>query len=144
MTENDNDVTNRAACVLQAQPEPGWFQIRDAVIDAVRSTLRGGRPILVEDPRPGTDAGILRVSGLVLGALLSRALAEDPDYAVTDIELTVDDDRLHGISIDLSARYLAEFSPVVNRVRARCHAVVADAIGASTDVPIHLHVSDVH
>lgn len=141
MTEND---TNRAACALQAQPEPGWFQIRDAVIDAVRSTLRGGRPILVEDPRPGSDAGILRVSGLVLGALLSRALAEDPDYAVTDIELTVDDDRLHSISIDLSARYLAEFSPVVNRVRARCHAVVAGAIGASTDVPIHLHVRDVH
>lgn len=144
MTGNDNDVAIRAAHALQAQPEPGWYQIRDAVIASIRSTPRGGWPLLVEDPRPGTAAGIMRVSGLVLGALLSRALADDPDYAVTDIDMTVEDSLLQGISLEISARYPAELPPVISRVRARCDAVVAEVIGATAPVPIHVTVSDVH
>lgn len=144
MTGNEDDVTIRAARALQAQPEPGWHQIRDAVIASVRSTPRGGWPLLVEDPRPGTAAGIMRVSGLVLGALLSRALADDPDYAVTGIDVAVEDSLLQGISVELSARYPAELPPVISRVRARCHAVVAEVIGAAAGVPIHVTVSDVH
>lgn len=144
MNGDENDVTVRAARALRQQPEPGWFQVRDAVIASVRSTPRGGWPILVEDPRPGTAAGIVRVSGLVLGALLSRALADDPEYAATDIDLTVEDGRLQGISIELSARYRAQLPPVVGRVRARCRAVVAEVIGAAAGVPIHVAVNDVH
>ncbi|MDG4663740.1 hypothetical protein [Mycobacterium sp. 236(2023)] len=144
MTENEDDVTIRAARKLQGQPEPGWHQIRDAVITSVRSTPRGGWPLLVEDPHPGTAAGIMRVSGLVLGALLSRALADDPDYAITGIDMTVEDTLLQGISLELSARYPAELPPVISRVRARCHAVVAEVIGAAAGVPIHVTVSDVH
>ena len=140
----DDDVTVRAARTLQQQPEPGWFHIRDAVIASVRSTPRGGWPLLVEDPRPGSAAGVLRVSGLVLGALLSRALADDPDYAVTDIDMTVEDSLLQGISIELSARYRAQLPPVVSRVRARCRAVLAEVIGAAAGIPIHVTVSDVH
>jgi hypothetical protein len=144
MTADEDDVTVRAARTLQDQPEPGWFQIRDAVIASVRSTPRGGWPLLVDDPRPGTATGVVHVSGLVLGALLSRALADDPEYAVTDIDLTVEDSLLQGISIELSARYRAQLPPVINRVRARCRAVVAEVIGAAARIPIHVTVSDVH
>ncbi|MDA2891950.1 hypothetical protein PDG61_13580 [Mycolicibacterium sp. BiH015] len=144
MTGDEDDVTVRAARTLQEQPEPGWIQIRDAVIASVRSTPRGGWPLVVEDPRPGSAAGIVRVSGLVLGALLSRALADDPEYAVTDIDFSVEDSVLQGISIDLSAHYRVQLPPVVSRVRARCRAVVAEVIGAAAGIPIHVTVSDVH
>jgi len=144
MAVGDYDAIDRAARVLRVLPEPGWRAIEDDVIAAVRRTPRGGWPLLVEDPSPGTAEGILRVSELVLGALLSRALADDPDYRVTDIRIGSEEAVLHSISIELSGRYLADLPAAVERARALCEDVVADVIGDIPGLSIDVSATDVH
>lgn len=144
MAIGDYDAIDRAGRVLRVLPEPGWEAIEDDVIAAVRSTPRGGWPLLVEDPVPGTAAGVLRVSELVLGALLSRALADDPDFAVTDIRIQSEESVLHAVSIELSGRYLSDLTAVVGRARARCEEVVAEVIGDMPGLSISVTVTDVH
>lgn len=144
MAIGDYDAIDRAARVLRVLPEPGWHAIEDDVIAAVRLTPRGGWPLLVDDPLPGTAAGVLRVSEIVLGALLSRALAGDPDYGVTDIRIDSEESVLQSISIELSGRYLAGLPAAVERARARCEKVVADVIGATAGPSINVTVTDVH
>jgi hypothetical protein len=144
MAIGDYDAIDRGARVLRLLPEPGWQAIEDDVIAAVRMTPRGGWPLLVEDPLPGTAAGILRVSELVLGTLLSRALADDPDYGVTDIRIESEESTLQTISIDLSGRYLADLQAAVERVRSRCEGVVAEVIGDTPGVAIRVTVTDIH
>lgn len=144
MAIGDYDAIDRAARVLRVLPEPGWQAIEDEVIAAVRLTPRGGWPLLVEDPLPGTAAGILRVSELVLGTLLSRALADDPDYRVTDIRIESEESALQTISIELSGRYLTDLQAAVERVRTQCERVVADVIGHTPGVAISVTVTDIH
>lgn len=144
MAIGDYDAIDRAARVLRVEPEPGWRAIEDDVIAAVRSTPRGGWPLLVEDPRPGTAVGVLHVSDLVLGALLSRALAGDPDYAVTDIDIQSEGTALQRVSVSLSGRYLADLPTAVARAEARCEQVIADVIGDMPGVSVTISVTDVH
>lgn len=144
MAIGDYDAIDRAARVLRVLPEPGWDAIEDDVIAAVRSTPRGGWPLLVEDPFPGTAVGVLHVSELVLGALLGRALVGDPDFDVTDIRIGSEESVLQTISIELSGRYLADLPAAVERARRRCHDVVADVIGDLPGVSISVTVTDVH
>jgi hypothetical protein len=144
MAMNDYDAVDRAARLLRVVPEPGWQAIEDGVIAAVRATPRGGWPLLVDDPRPGTAAGVLRVSELVLGALLSRALAHDPDARVTDIRIESQAAVLQSISVELSGRYRADLAVAVDRARAVCEEVVTEVIGDAAGVSIHAAVTDIH
>jgi hypothetical protein len=144
MAIGDYDAIDRAARVLRVLPEPGWHAIEDDVISAVRLTPRGGWPLLVEDPAPGGSLGTLRVSELVLGTLLSRALADDPDYAVTDIRIASEESALHSVSVELSGRYLADLPAAVERAQTRCEEVIADVIGDMPGVSIEVTVTDVH
>jgi hypothetical protein len=144
MAIGDYDAIDRAARVLRVLPEPGWHAIEDDVISAVRLTPRGGWPLLVEDPSPGGSLGTLRVSELVLGTLLSRALTDDPDYAVTDIRIGFEESALHSVSVELSGRYLADLPAAVERAQARCEEVIADVIGDMPGVSIEVTVTDVH
>jgi len=144
MAIGDYDAIDRAARVLRVLPEPGWDAIEDDVIAAVRSTPRGGWPLLVEDPLPDSAPGVLRVSELVLGTLLSRALTDDPDSRVTDIRIGSEESALHSISVELSGRYLADLPAAVERARARCEQVVAEVIGDVPGLSIDVTVTDVH
>jgi hypothetical protein len=144
MAIGDLDAVDRAAHLMRAQPEPGWHAIEDAVVTAIRSTPRGGWPLLVEDPQPGSAPGTLLVSDVVLGARLSRALSGDPDYAVTDIEIRSEGTALQGVSIRLSGRYLADLRSAAARAQARCKAVIADVVGNTTGIAINVAVDDVH
>jgi hypothetical protein len=144
MAIGDHSAIDRAVRVLRAQPEPGWHAIEDDVIAAVRATPRGGWPLLVVDPRPGTAVGTLYVSDLALGTLLSRALAGDPDYGVTDIRIQSQSETLQSISVDLSGRYQADLLAAVARAKARCESVVADVVGDMPEVTIAVTVTDVH
>ena len=144
MAIGDYDAINRAARVLRVLPEPGWDAIEDDVIAAVRSTPRGGWPLLVEDPLPDTAPGIIRVSELVLGTLLSRALAGDADFAVTDIRIGSDESVLQSVSIELSGRYHADLPSAVERAHTRSLHVVAEIIGDMPGLTVEVTVTDVH
>ena len=144
MAIGDYETIDRAVRVLRALPEPGWHAIEDDVVAAVRSTPRGGWPLLVVDPHPGTAAGVLYVSDLALGTLVSRALAGDPDFGVTDIRIQSEDATLQAISIELSGRYLADLPAAVERARARCEQVVTEAIGDISGVVMDVTVTDIH
>lgn len=142
MAIGDYDATTRAARVLRALPEPGWRAIHDDVIAAVRSVQRGGWPLRVRDPRPGSEPGMLRVSDLAVSSALSRALAGDEDFAVLGIEVASEDEVLQLISVQLSCRYLSALSSVVERVRRTAESVLDDAVGSIP--PIDISVVDIH
>ncbi len=144
MAIGDYDAISRAAQLMRTQPESGWRAIEDDVIAAVGSTTRGGWPLDVDDPRPGTARGALRVTDLVVGALLSRALRGDPDYVVTGIDVESEGSALQGISIQISGRYLSYLPDVQARVTDRCRAVVSQVVGVRSDLPISVAIGDVH
>lgn len=142
----DYDVVNRASRVLRAAPEPGWSAVQDRVIAAVRATPRGGWPITVVDPDPGSAPGRLQVSDLALRAAIARALGDDTDLALSGIDVTLDEDVLRTVSIEVSGRFGADLGAVAARVRALAAAVVEDVVGRfdDHDVAIDVTVGDVH
>jgi hypothetical protein len=144
MAVGDYELIGRAAEMLRLTPEPGWRAIEADVVAAVRATPRGGWPLVVEDPDPYGAPGEIRVSDLVVTSLVSRVLAGDPDYALTDIRAESDDGVLQRVSIDLSCRYLVDVNAVAQRVRTRCAEVVERVVGANIAPPITVRVVDVH
>lgn len=140
----DEDVLRRAPRVLRAAPEPGWQALQSKVLAAVRATPRGGWPLDVDDPQPATATGVLRVSDLVLGTALSRALRGDPSYQVTDIDITSEDGVLQGVSVTISARYGADLTAAGARIRRQAAAVVADIVGPTSVPAIEVDVTDIH
>lgn len=145
MAIGDYDAIDRAARLLRVQPEPGWRAIENTVIAAVHATPRAGWPLDVDDPRPGAvTAGRLHVSDLVLGTLISRELSDDESYAVLDVDVRSSDAALVGVSIELSGRYLTDLPAAIDRVTARCSAVIARVIGARPAVTVDVAVTDVH
>lgn len=143
MAIGDYDAIDRAARRLRGVPEPGWQTIEQNVIAAVRATPRAGWPIDVDDPGPDVP-GRLRVGDLVVSSLLSRALFGDPDFVVTDIDITSEDAVLQKVLITLSGRYGADLSTAATRARAIAAAVVDDVVGRRPDAEITVTVQDVH
>jgi hypothetical protein len=144
MAVGDFDLIGRGARILQTEPEPGWDAIARRVIAAVRAAPRGGWPLDIDDPQPGTAPGRLRISDLVLGTALSRALAGDPDYAVTDIEIHAESAALQDITVHISGRYRADLHVASDRVAAVCEGVITELVGARPGLPIQVVVDDVH
>lgn len=146
MAIGDYEVVNRASRVLRAAPEPGWSAIQDRVIAAVRATPRGGWPITVVDPEPGSAPGRLQVSDLALRAAIARALRDDPDLGLSSIDVTLDEDVLRTVSIEVSGRFGTDLNAAAARVRAIAATVVEDVVGHvdDHDVVIDVTVGDVH
>lgn len=140
----DEDVLRRAPRVLRAAPEPGWRALESKVLAAVRATPRGGWPLDVEDARPATVPGALRVSDLVLGTELGRALRGDTSYQVTNIDITSEEGVLQAVSITISGRYGADLTAAGARIRRQTAAVVADIVGASSVPAIEVDITDIH
>lgn len=131
MAVGDHDVLAQAARVLRAAPEPGWATLEPRVIDAVRDTPRGGWPIAVDAPRPGTVPGVLAVSDLVVRSLLARTLRQDPDIDPLDIDVDVDEGVLRAVRIRLVGRYGADLRAALARALDRSADVLTDAVGPS-------------
>ncbi|MDO3639199.1 hypothetical protein [Mycolicibacterium arseniciresistens] len=134
----------RAGTVLRAVPEPGWSAIEERVIAAVRATTRGGWPIVVANPAPGTAPGAIAISDLVLRAALARALRGDGGYVLSHVEVDVDDVRaLRGVRVELAGRYGADLHAAVARALEVCAEVVLDLVGAVDGVAIDVAVTDI-
>lgn len=144
MAMRDYDAVNRGARVLRSQRENGWYAIEERVIAAVRSTPRGGWPLDVDDPASGDAPGRIRVSDRVLKTLLSRALADDPDYVVTHIDVESDNGVVLRISVQVTGRYMADLPAATQRVISRCRAVVSRVIGERPGLALDVVLSDVH
>lgn len=142
MAIGDYDVLARASRVLRAAPEPGWAQIEQSVIEAVRRTPRAGWPIAVADPAPGSAPGRLRVSDLVVRTLIAQRLAADRDVALSDVEVVLEGETLQAVHIEVSGRFGSALPRAAERVRALAGAVVAETTGHHADVTVA--VTDVH
>lgn len=143
MAIGDFDIDD-AGRMLRAVPEPGWAAVEPTVLAAIRGTPRGGWPLSVADPEFDHPAGVIRVSDLVVTAMISRALADDGDYTVEQIEALSEGQVLQGISIQISGRYQVDLSAAAARVSARAERVVAEVIGPGNDIPVTVTVIDVH
>lgn len=143
MAIGDYDAIDRAARRLRDEPEPGWAAIEQTVVAAVRATPRAGWPIDVDDPQPGVP-GRLRVSDLAVSAHLSRALAGDPDFVVTDIAVVSEGSVLQAVSVTLSGRYQSDLVAAAHRARRAVDTVLADTVGPRPDAAVSVSVRDVH
>ena len=143
MAIGDYDVLARASHALRAAPEPGWAAVEGKVLDAVRATPRGGWPIEVVDPAPGTAPGTIRVSDLALRATIARAVRADGDIALTDLAVEIDDETLRAVRIEISGRFGTALPAAADRVRDTAGTVIVELTGRA-DVEVSVTVVDVH
>lgn len=134
----------RAGTVLRGVPEPGWQAISGRVLDLVRATPRGGWPLHVTDPAPGTAPGVLAVSDLVLRSTLARVLLDVPDLIAVAIDVSSDAGVLQGVRVTFSGRYGADLITASERARTMCLAVMADIVGDIASATVEFAVVDVH
>lgn len=137
------DALNDARRLLRAAPEPGWDALEPRVMAAVRATPRGGWPLDVDDPDPDAAPGVIKVSDLVLGAALGRALREDSGFDVIDLVIDSGEGALRGISVQIAGRYGADLMAAADRVRAIAVEVVTEVLGSSFEFSVDVRVSDV-
>lgn len=148
MALGDNDAPEplaRAARVLRSAPEPGWDAIEDDVIEAVRATPRGGWPVSVVDPAPGSAPGAIMVSDLVLRSALARRLRQADGYELARIDVEIDDARqaLRSVRVELTGRYGTDLNAAIRHALDQCTAVILDVVGAVDGVLVDVAVTDV-
>ena len=143
MAIGDYEVITRASRALRAAPEPGWAAVEQRVLQAVRTTPRAGWPFDAVDPDHHSAPGRIQISDLVLSTLIARGVADEPDAALVDVAVTLDDEILRGVRVDISGRFGADLIATADRIREIVVAIVAEVAGRD-DVEISIDVVDVH
>lgn len=142
-----DELLARAARALREQPQPGWVDITDRVVAAVRATPRHGWPIRVAvrdvDDRGGADT--VHVSDRVVVAVVRSRLAGLPASAPARIEMRLDGDRCTGARVELVAAYGNQLQRLADDARRVVLACLAELLGPHEggDLQVDVHVQDV-
>lgn len=138
---------DRAVTAAQAEQSEDWEAVSQAVKRRVRATVMPARPILfvAADGSAEHDEHGSRtyVSSRVVRAGLRDALRTRPDLTAERIDLTVDDERLSRIEVDLVCAYGTDLPAATEAARGLVLTVVRDLLGPGTLPPVDLTVSDV-
>lgn len=151
-TGNPDDALARATRELREAPQPGWTQIRDSVIGAVRATSRRTQPVRAtidvstEDAERGRDT--LHITDQVLRTYLNRALTEASMSAPVDVAFDLDENSdCHGADIDLVGAYGTDLQQLGEHTRRVAATVLSDLLGRPLPVvepaDVHVTVSDI-
>ena len=146
-TSNPGDALNRATRELRDAPQPGWTQIRDSVIGAVRATSRRTQPIRAnsaptENPDRGYDS--LHITDQVLRTYLNRALTDTTMSTPVDIAFDLDENNdCHGADINLIGAYGTDLQQLGEHTREVTATVLSDLLGhpAPTIEPDDVYVT---
>ncbi len=147
-TSNPDDALNRATRELRDAPQPGWTQIRDSVIGAVRATSRRTQPIRASTDVSAEGAGrgrdTLHITDQVLRTYLNRALTDTSMAAPADIAFDLDENNdCHGADVDLVGAYDTDLQQLGHHTRQVTATVLGDLLGhpAPTMKPDDVHVT---
>ena len=146
-TSNPGDALNRATRELRDAPQPGWTQIRDSVIGAVRATSRRTQPIRATSaPTENADRGYdsLHITDQVLRTYLNRALTDTTMSTPVDIAFDLDENNdCHGADVDLIGAYGTDLQQLGEHTREVTATVLSDLLGhpAPTIEPDDVHVT---
>lgn len=150
-TSSPDDVVGRATRELRDAPEPGWTQIRDSVIGAVRVTSRRTQPIRATTAASEkTDRGrdTLHITDQVLRAYLNRALTDTSVSTPADIAFALDENNdCHGADIDLVGAYGTDLQQLGQHTRQVTATILGELLGRSESTlepdDIHVTVTDI-
>lgn len=146
-----DDAVGRATRELRDGPQPGWTQIRDSVIGAVRATPRRTQPIRATTaPSENADRGrdTLHITDQVLRAYLNRALTDTSMSTPADIAFALDENNhCHGADIDLVGAYGTDLQELGQHTRQVTAITLDELLGRSESTmdpdDVHVTVTDI-
>lgn len=144
--EPARDPLERAREVARTSEPEHWIEISESIRGRVRSLVTPADPIVVDPDVPPSDGSTTRVSSRVVRARLRRILQGRGTHAPQAIDLTIEDERLVGIRIELVGAYGVELRPLADEVRAEVVAAVVELVGPGSGVGpdlVEIHVADV-
>jgi uncharacterized alkaline shock family protein YloU len=137
----------RAAAAAREEEPEDWESVSRSVKRRIRETVTPSRPVVVlnDDGTPDQDEHGSRtyVASRVVRARLRDALGRSPEATAERIDLTVDDERLSRVEIDLVCAYGTELPGLVEDVRSLAGAVVTDLLGPGAQPRVDVTVTDV-
>ena len=150
-TSNPGDALARATRALRNAPEPGWTQIADSVIGAVRATSRRTHPIRATTaPTENADRGhdTLHITDQVLRTYLNQALTDTSMSTPADIAFDLDENNdCHGADIDLVGAYGTDLQQLGEHTRRLTATVLHDLLGHPPPImdpdDVHVTVTDI-
>lgn len=138
---------DRAVAAAQAEDPADWESVSQAVRRRVRATVLPARPIVhvAADGSVDQDAHGSRtyVSSRVVRAALRDALRTRPDLTAERIDLTVEDERLTRVEVDLVCAYGTELPTATDAARQLALEVVRDLVGPGNAPTVDVAVTDV-
>lgn len=135
------DPLRRARDLVRAETPTDWQSVSDAVRARMRSVVSPAEPIRVVGA--GDEHGsVTRISSRVLRARLRHLLQARPTHAPLSIRLTIEDERLVAIEIELVNAYGHDLEPLVATLRAEVRALAEELVGEAPE-RVDIHVADV-
>lgn len=137
----------RAAAAARAEEPADWPSVSDGIRRRVRATVLPSRPIVVVAADGTTDQDVhgshTYVSSRVVRAQLRQVLGAAPDATAERIDLTIDDDRLVRVEVDLVCTYGTDLPVAAAIARRAALEVLAELLGEGTRPPVDVEVTDV-
>jgi uncharacterized alkaline shock family protein YloU len=137
----------RAVVAAQTEQRDDWEAVSQVVKRRVRATVTPSRPVVVVAADGSTEqdehGSRTYVASRVVRAQLRDALRARPDLTAERIDLTIDDDRLTRVEIDLVCAYGTVLPGAADEARAVVDSVVRDLLGAGTRPAVDVAVTDV-
>ena len=147
MALSPTDPLERAVVAARAEAPDDWDSVSQAVKRRIRATVAPSRPIVVVAADGSTEqdehGSRTYVASRVVRAALRDALRTRPDLTAERIDLTIDDELLTRVEVDLVCAYGTVMPAASDVARATVTAVVADLLGPGTRPQVDVTVTDV-
>lgn len=138
---------DRAVAAAQAEESEDWEAVSQAVRRRVRATVLPARPIVHVAADGSVDQDVhgsrTYVSSRVVRAGLRDALRTRPDLTADRIDLTIEDERLVRVEIDLVCAYGTDLPLATDAARRAVLDLVHDLVGRGTTPTVDIAVTDV-
>ncbi len=134
--EQTPDPLERATTALRGEPETGWIEVSQSVMDRVRTLVTPASAVIAFDDQGRSERGVrgsvVRVSGRILTPRLRDAV-DTPTRAADSVDVEVVDDRCTQIRISLVCSYGLDLQAEGRDARAAAASVVHELLGRDPD-----------
>lgn len=151
--DGDDELLARATRDLREAPEPGWAEISEAVVGAVRAATRHTSPVAARlglgasaDPAAPERGDTLRIADAVLAHYVGRAVGSVAGCSPVRVDLRLDDaQRCTGMGVDVAVAWDLDLPVVADHARDAAAATLAELLGDDAPGPgdVDVRVVDV-
>lgn len=120
-----DDPLDKAVRALRRTSHPGWIELPEQIMATVRSMVLHDEPILTFPTDPPADGSRTWVSSRVVTTALRLHVGER-DMALSDVSLTLDQDRLARVDLETVGSYGVDLIAAGAGVIARARSALDD------------------